>query len=63
MEPVVDYEFHLEPDHIQWPHREDFGWWCLSHNLDVVGALVAARKLGWEAGFSSGRVISGFNEH
>ncbi len=34
--------------------------WCLSHNFDVVGAILAMAELSWEQGFDAGREIKSF---
>jgi hypothetical protein len=41
---------------------EDFGWWALGHNFDIVGAILAMSELSWEKGFEAGRVVQSFTE-
>lgn len=40
--------------------QENFSWWCLGHNFDVVGAILSMADLSWQKGFDAGIAIADF---
>jgi hypothetical protein len=41
---------------------DDFGWWCLGHNFDVVATILTMASLSWQKGFDAGCIISSFSD-
>jgi hypothetical protein len=40
----------------------EYKMWCLGHNFDVVGAILAMSELSWQKGFEAGKVTAHFDD-
>lgn len=59
---IVDNIWGIHDDEGTFQEADNFAWWALGHNFDVVATILAMAELSWQKGFDAGRVIAEFNE-